>query len=60
MNNALFSFREPQNEPIYSYAPGSPERALLQEELERQYNQVIEIPIIIGEKRSKPVKWEKW
>jgi 1-pyrroline-5-carboxylate dehydrogenase len=59
MNNALFSFREPQNEPIYSYAPGSPERALLQEELERQYNQVIEIPIIIGGKEIKTGKMGK-
>ncbi|HPB57103.1 MAG TPA: L-glutamate gamma-semialdehyde dehydrogenase [Bacteroidales bacterium] len=59
MNNALFNFREPSNEPIYSYAPGSPERALLQEELERQYNQVIEIPIIIGGKEIKTGKMGK-
>ncbi|HQQ20543.1 MAG TPA: aldehyde dehydrogenase family protein, partial [Bacteroidales bacterium] len=59
MNNALFNFREPSNEPIYSYAPGSPERALLQEELERQYNQVIEIPIIIGGKEIKTNKMGK-
>ena len=50
MNNANYVFREPQNEPVYSYAPGTPERALLQKELERQYNQEIEIPLIIGGK----------
>ena len=50
MNNANFVFREPQNEPVFSYAPGTPERALLQKELERQYNQEIEIPLIIGGK----------
>jgi 1-pyrroline-5-carboxylate dehydrogenase len=59
MNNALFQFREPKNEPIYSYAPGSPERALLQTEVEKQYNQVIEIPIIIGGKEIKTGKMGK-
>lgn len=53
MNNALFSFREPKNEPGYSYAPGTPERQLLKEELERQFNQCIEIPCIIGGKEVK-------
>lgn len=53
MNNSNFIFREPKNEPIYAYAPGSPERKLLQDELERQYNQTIEIPIIIGGKEVK-------
>lgn len=59
MNNALFQFREPKNEPIYSYAPGTPERALLQAEVEKQYNQVIEIPIIIGGKEIKTGKMGK-
>ena len=53
MNNSNFVFREPKNEPVYSYAPGTPERKLLQEELDRQYNQVIEIPLIIGGKEVK-------
>ena len=53
MNNANFEFREPKNEPVYSYAPGSPERKLLQEELERQYNTTVEIPCIIGGKAVK-------
>lgn len=53
MNNSNFEFREPKNEPVYSYAPGSPERKLLQAELERQYNQTIEIPLIIGGKEVK-------
>ena len=53
MNNALFSFREPKNEPGFSYAPGTPERQLLKEELERQFNQCIEIPCIIGGKEVK-------
>ncbi len=53
MNNANFEFREPKNEPVYSYAPGTPERKLLEAELDRQYNQVIEIPLIIGGKEVK-------
>jgi len=56
MNNQLFHFKQPLNEPINSYAPGTPERAALQAELERQYNQVIEIPLIIGGKEVKTGK----
>ena len=53
MNNANYIFREPKNEPVYSYAPGTPERQALKAELERQYNKVIEIPLIIGGKDVK-------
>jgi len=59
MNNQLFHFKQPLNEPIYSYAPGTPERTALQAELERQYNQVIEIPLIIGGKEVKTGKMGK-
>jgi 1-pyrroline-5-carboxylate dehydrogenase len=50
MNNAIYSFREPRNEPVYSYRPGSPERRFLEEELKSQISQVIDIPLIIGGK----------
>jgi 1-pyrroline-5-carboxylate dehydrogenase len=50
MNNAIYNFREPKNEPVFSYAPGTPERRLLEEELELQYNKVIDIPLLIGGK----------
>ena len=41
----------PVNEPILGYAPGSPERAALRSELDRQMSEVVEIPCIInGEK----------
>ena len=53
MNNASYIVREPKNEPVYSYAPGTPERAALKAELEKQYNQCIEIPLIIGGKDVK-------
>lgn len=53
MNNSNYIFREPKNEPVYSYAPGTPERAALKAELDKQYNQCIEIPLIIGGKDVK-------
>ena len=41
----------PDNEPVLGYAPGSSERGALQVELDRQMNEVVEIPCIInGEK----------
>jgi 1-pyrroline-5-carboxylate dehydrogenase len=48
MNNSVFRFDVPQNEPILDYAPGSPERDRLHAELERQAAAEIEIPLIIG------------
>jgi 1-pyrroline-5-carboxylate dehydrogenase len=48
MTNAIFQLPESYNEPAVSYAPGTPERALLKAELERQYGQVADIPLIIG------------
>lgn len=50
MNNAIYNFREPLNEPMLNYLPGSPERISLEKELERQSNIVIDIPLIIGGK----------
>ncbi len=50
MNNAIFNFNEPVNEPVLSYMPGSTERKLLEEELKSQRNKVIDIPLIIGGK----------
>jgi 1-pyrroline-5-carboxylate dehydrogenase len=48
MNNAIFSFTEPRNEPVLSYLSGSPERKLLEEELDLQSNEITDIPLIIG------------
>src|SRR5699024_8884772 len=48
MANAFFEIREPDNEPVYSYAPGTPERKKLKEELERLKSEQIDIPAIIG------------
>src|SRR5690349_14340530 len=40
----------PVNEPVKSYAPGSPERAALKSRLKEMSNEKIDIPIIIGGK----------
>lgn len=50
MNNALFQFAKPANEAVKEYRLGSPERIALEEELKKQSNEVVEIPIIIGGK----------
>lgn len=50
MNNAIFNLREPQNEPILGYLPGSPERKEMEAELARLSQQQIDIPLIIGGK----------
>lgn len=50
MNNSIFSFPLPVNEPVKTYLPGSPERIALDAELKRQSSSVIDIPLIIGGK----------
>ncbi|MBK7627218.1 MAG: L-glutamate gamma-semialdehyde dehydrogenase [Bacteroidales bacterium] len=59
MNNAIYNFREPKNEPVFSYSPGSQERKFLEEELKLQMNQVIDIPLIIGGKEIRTGKTGK-
>jgi 1-pyrroline-5-carboxylate dehydrogenase len=59
MNNAIFNFREPRNEPVLSYLAGSPERKLLEEELVLQINKVVDIPLIIGGKEIRTGKTGK-
>ncbi len=56
MNNAIYNFREPKNEPVFSYKPGSDERRLLEEELKRQSSLVADIPLIIGGKEIRTGK----
>jgi 1-pyrroline-5-carboxylate dehydrogenase len=46
----------PVNEPIKSYAPGSPERAELKARLEEMAGERIEIPLIIGGKEIRTGK----
>ena len=50
MSNRYFKVEMPKNEPVKAYLPGSPERASLKKELERQSAQVVQVPMIIGGK----------
>ncbi len=59
MNNAIYNFREPKNEPILTYAPGSEERHKLIQQLNEQSGKEIEIPIIIGGKEIRTGKTGK-
>ncbi len=49
MNNILYGFERPTNEPVFAYAPGSKERLALRTALEQSPKE-IEIPLIIGGK----------
>ncbi len=48
MFNAIFRLPEVKNEPIKSYAPGSPERISLQEKIREMRSTVVDLPMIIG------------
>jgi len=48
--NGIFQINLPGNEPVFSYAPASPEREEVKEALSQLSKQEIEIPCIIGGK----------
>ncbi len=50
MNNAIYNFPLPANEPVLEYKKDSPERKQLESEIQRQLQNPIEIPLIIGGK----------
>ena len=47
----------PLNEPVRVYAPGSPERAKIKAELERQANMELEVPLRINGQRWGDLKF---
>ena len=47
MSNGYFKVEMPKNEPVKAYLPGSPERASLKKELERQSAQVVQVQSVI-------------
>jgi len=51
MHDAVVAVPIPKNEPVLGYAPGSPERAKLKDEVQRQSREVVEIPCVIGGER---------
>lgn len=48
--NGFFHIPAPVNEPVYSYAPGSPERAALKQALSDARHRQVDIPMYIGGK----------
>lgn len=50
MSNGIFKPPKPQNEPVFSYAPGTPERKALKDAIADLQSKEIEIPLIIGGK----------
>ena len=56
MNNGHYSLPLPTNEPILSYAPGSPERTKLKEVLNELKSVVLDVPMYIGSKEVRTNK----
>lgn len=50
MSNAIYTVPKASNEPVYDYAPGTPERKALKEALKKLRSQQKDIPMIIGGK----------
>ncbi len=51
MSNAFFQVPKAINEPVYSYAPGTPERASLEATIADLKSKQIDIPLTIGGKK---------
>lgn len=56
MKLGYFSYPMPVNEPVLSYAPGSPERKRLKEVLNELKKQQIDVPMYIGSKEVRTNK----
>ena len=56
LNNAILKVPTPSNETIYSYAPGTPEKAKLKAAMDELLAKKIEIPLIIGGKEIRTGK----
>ena len=59
MTNAIFNLPASYNEPVLTYAPGSPERSRLKAELDRQFGLEVDIPLIIGGQEVRTGKLRK-
>ncbi|XXF76731.1 L-glutamate gamma-semialdehyde dehydrogenase [Myxococcaceae bacterium GXIMD 01537] len=56
MINSIPRVPPPKNEPVLSYAPGTPERSELQATLQRMSGEQVDIPLIIGGKQVRTGK----
>ncbi|MBU1100127.1 MAG: L-glutamate gamma-semialdehyde dehydrogenase [Bacteroidetes bacterium] len=59
MNNAVYNFPVPENEPVLNYFKNSTERMDLQKELENQSSNPVDVPLIIGGKEIRTGDTEK-
>jgi 1-pyrroline-5-carboxylate dehydrogenase len=48
MTHGTFQTPTPINEPVLGYGPGSPEKAAIKAELDRQASETVEVPLIIN------------
>lgn len=53
MTNGIINVPKPYNEPVLGYAPGSPEKMTLKDQLRKMLGEQLEIPLIIGGKEVK-------
>ena len=51
MSNGFYNVPIAVNEPVKSYAPGTPEREELLAEYKRMYNTTVDVPMYIGDKQ---------
>lgn len=56
MSFGTFNYPLPANEPVLSYAPGSPERKRIQEVLKELKSTVVDVPMYIGAKEVRTGK----
>ena len=59
MSNGFIRISKPSNEPVRSYAPGTPERNALKAKLKEMKSQEIEIPLLIGGEEVRTGKMAK-
>lgn len=53
MSNGFFNVPFPENEPVNSYAPNTPERTSLLQTYKEMYKENVEVPLFIGDKQIK-------
>lgn len=56
MSNGIFNVPAPKNEPIFSYAPGTPERQKLKDAIAELRGKVLDIPLYIGNREVRTDK----